>query len=639
MIVRAGSMASTGLRLVVLLSVVLSFSASPSGAASGLAYDSAGRLASVASPTGSVSYTFDDAGNRATMTTRGVTATYGYDAADRLASVARPDLGTFSFGYDFDGRLTSLTRPNGVTSTNTYDTAGRLWTLTYKNSGSTTIAAYAYTLDAAGNRTGVSGTAGSESYTLDPAGRLTGVTYADGTTIGFTYDPAGNRATMTAAGTTTPYTYDDAGQLKSAGSTDYTYDPAGNRTSAGSSSYSYDDFGNLASATWGVVSIAYASNGDGLRVRAISAGSTTTYAWDEAAALPSLLSDGTSGYLSADATLLAETSASANAYPLTDALGSVRAQTDGTGSLTASASYDVFGSVRSSTGSIGSLAYTGALSDSSGLTYLQARELDSSTGTFTSRDPLTPGGSGITGFNPYAYAGQNPTTYTDPSGRGIRLAEIAAILSSETVVFATLVVAAYSITNSLALCAFGYLRCPGLPTSGAPDIPAPNIPIPNVGLPDIGGLLKSIQQALSWSAVVPLVAALAATGIKVMVADSNVFMDVMDPAANAARTALFADPRSVLLVPLSAVAEITPTPTQLARLARAIPIPDAPLSASDLAALVTGPFNRNDAHIVETACVLHLPLVTANTHMATQVSSYPPRAQRWGGRVTFIALP
>jgi hypothetical protein len=33
-----------------------------------------------------------------------------------------------------------------------------------------------------------------------------------------------------------------------------------------------------------------------------------------------------------------------------------------------------------------------------------------------SRDPLTPGGSGVTGFNPYAYAGQNPTTYTDPSG-------------------------------------------------------------------------------------------------------------------------------------------------------------------------------------------------------------------------------
>jgi len=66
---------------------------------------------------------------------------------------------------------------------------------------------------------------------------------------------------------------------------------------------------------------------------------------------------------------------------------------------------------------VGSLGYTGALSDSSGLVYLQARSLDPASGTFTSRDPLTPGGPGITGFNPYAYAGQNPTTYTDPGGR------------------------------------------------------------------------------------------------------------------------------------------------------------------------------------------------------------------------------
>jgi RHS repeat-associated protein len=286
-----------------------------------------------------------------------------------------------------------------------------------------TIAAYAYSLDAAGNRTGVTDASGaSESYTLDQVGRLTSVTYADGTSLGFTYDPAGNRTSLTTAGTTTNYTYDAAGQLTAAGSTDFTYDPAGNRTSAGSTSYTWDDFGNLASATSGATTIAYESNGSGLRVSATSGSTTSTYSWDEAAALPALLSDGTNGYLSADTTLLAETSASANAYPLTDALGSVRAQTDGTGTVTASASYDVYGSVRSSTGSVGSLAYTGALSDSSGLTYLQARELDGSTGTMLSRDPLTPGGPGITGYNPYAYAAQNPTTYTDPSGREVGVA-------------------------------------------------------------------------------------------------------------------------------------------------------------------------------------------------------------------------
>jgi RHS repeat-associated protein len=238
--------------------------------------------------------------------------------------------------------------------------------------------------------------------------------------------------------------------------------------------------GNLASATWGVVSIAYASNGDGLRVRATSGSTTSTYTWDEAAALPSLLSDGTSGYLSADATLLAETSASTNAYPLTDALGSVRAQTDGTATVTASASYDVFGSVRSSTGSIGALAYTGALSDSSGLTYLQARELDPATGTFASRDSLTPGGSGVTGFNPYAYAGQNPTTYTDPSGRGLAqtaAAHLPAGLSIPALgAFGKTVVVLVTIDAILLGCIV--TRACAFPNPWAPDTDAPARPKP-----------------------------------------------------------------------------------------------------------------------------------------------------------------
>ena len=159
---------------------------------------------------------------------------------------------------------------------------------------------------------------------------------------------------MTSGGSTTAYSYDAAGQLKTAGSTSYAYDPAGNRISAGTSSFTYDDFGNLASATAGATTIAYRTNGSGLRVSATGGGVTTTYSWDAAAALPALLSDGTNGYLSADSTLLAETNASANAYPLTDAQGSVRAQTDSAGSLTASATYGVTGDVRSSSGSIGS---------------------------------------------------------------------------------------------------------------------------------------------------------------------------------------------------------------------------------------------------------------------------------------------
>jgi YD repeat-containing protein len=71
---------------------------------------------------------------------------------ERQGCYRHPPFGTFTFAYNADGALSSLTRPNGVTSTNSYDSAGRLADLTYKNAGGTAIAAYTYTLDAAGNR-------------------------------------------------------------------------------------------------------------------------------------------------------------------------------------------------------------------------------------------------------------------------------------------------------------------------------------------------------------------------------------------------------------------------------------------------------------------------------------------------------
>jgi RHS repeat-associated protein len=548
----------------------------------------------------------------------------------------------FGFTYNPDGQPLTLTRPNGVTGTTAYDAVGRPSTITYKNGTGN-----AYTYDASGNRTSASDASGTESYSFDTVGRLTGVSYPDGTSLAFGYDAAGNRTSMTAGASTTNYTYDAASELTSAGSTSYTYDPAGNRVSEGSASFTYDDFGYLATATSGAASIAYQTNGDGLRVIATTAGNTSTYTWDQAAALPELLSDGTTGYLSAGATVLAETGASSTSYTLTDALGSVRSLTDASGSTTASSSYDVFGSTRSSSGSIGSLGYTGALSDASGLTYLQARSLDPSTGTMLSRDPMTPGGPGVTGYNPYPYASQNPVTYTDPSGRDAGLAGLAVNL--KTVAIRTIpTMSAFGLAVAVWLTLDGILLGCVLtrscdvafpPVAWRPGVP--NIPLPNLGLPDLGQLMADLKQLAKagLGALTGAIAALLAKGLRVMVADSNVFMDIMEPAAEIARDALLVDPRNILLAPFSAISEVFPIPTQLARLARAIPIPDAPLSATQLASLTTGLFNDNDARIVETACVLHVPVATANIRMVAQVRDYPPRAARWSSCISFVTLP
>ena len=40
-------------------------------------------------------------------------------------------------------------------------------------------------------------------------------------------------------------------------------------------------------------------------------------------------------------------------------------------------------------------------------------------GRFLSRDTVSPTAPGTQGYNPYAYAANNPTTWTDPSGHAV----------------------------------------------------------------------------------------------------------------------------------------------------------------------------------------------------------------------------
>jgi hypothetical protein len=101
----------------------------------------------------------------------------------------------------------------------------------------------------------------------------------------------------------------------------------------------------------------------------------------------------------------------------------------------------------------------------------------------------------------------------------------------------------------------------------------------------------------------------------------------------AARDALLANPRCVLFVPFRALLETQARPSafQERRLwaspARTIPVPfDPPVDTTEL---TSREFNDNDAHIVETAAILHLPLVTTDQSLANQVYSYTPRRKHW----------
>src|SRR6201999_3341017 len=105
-------------------------------------------------------------------------------------------------------------------------------------------------------------------------------------------------------------------------------------------------------------------------------------------------------------------------YLHTDALGSLVAETDQSQTVTKRYHYLPFG------GAYGIApdgpGYTGAVTDPSGLVYLQARYYDPQLGRFLSTDPIDPDPDTGGNFNRYAYAADNPYFKFDPDGRESR---------------------------------------------------------------------------------------------------------------------------------------------------------------------------------------------------------------------------
>src|SRR5260221_10341103 len=129
--------------------------------------------------------------------------------------------GTTSYGYDGDGRLTSVTLPNNTRNiTYQYDAAGNRQTVTDNGvtTGYTTNNLNEYaamggttnTYDQAGNLVATDGPGGSGSYTYDALNRLIGVTNASGTWT-YEYDALDNRTAVVHNGQRTEYLVDPLG--------------------------------------------------------------------------------------------------------------------------------------------------------------------------------------------------------------------------------------------------------------------------------------------------------------------------------------------------------------------------------------------------------------------------------------------
>src|SRR6266481_2860565 len=106
-------------------------------------------------------------------------------------------------------------------------------------------------------------------------------------------------------------------------------------------------------------------------------------------------------------------------YYHTDISGSPVAGSDVSGNIVWREAYTPYGERRLEQASSGGNRrwFTGQPHEEfSGLTYMGARHYDPMIGRFMGVDPVRPNSSNQFGFNRYAYANDNPFSYTDPTG-------------------------------------------------------------------------------------------------------------------------------------------------------------------------------------------------------------------------------
>ncbi len=375
--------------------------ATPSNAASNnvqndaITYTPSGQVTSVTDTVGAQRecYTYDTR-NRLTaaVTTGTLTAGVGSTSAGGNCTADATGPTPFSEAYTYDDAANMLTRAHTtpgigtVTTTYTHDDI----TLTGPNAGTYTGGPHAPTsTTAAGTGTGTGDTAG---YSWDGAGRLT------------------TRKATTGAGltTTTTYTWDTLGRLVAV------TDTGGSTTTEG---MIYGPSGSRLLRTTPTETVAYLTDGTELHQPApVPAGSAPLPANTRAVrpythvgvAVAVRATTGPAGINGGNGTLT---------WTLGDRQGSAAISVDaGTGVATRDR-YLPYGGNRATTWTAptdkGWLAQTRDVA--TGLDYLNARYYNPDLTHFLATDPLVDSASPQRA-NPYTYAADNPTTFTDPTG-------------------------------------------------------------------------------------------------------------------------------------------------------------------------------------------------------------------------------
>jgi len=412
-------------------------------------YDSRDRLATNATPQGTLVYTYDEFGNLATIqstTANGVNLNYHYDVLNRLTNVLDLATGTTNtYVLDAVGNLQTVRYHNSVTNRYTYDALNRLTNLV-AGTPSASLASFAYKLASAGNRTNlaetVNGTGRTNQWSYDPLYRLTNevLIAASGGTISYKYDGIGNRTnrTSTVGGIANQnFTYNSNDQLSSD-----VYDSNGNTRTNGSNAFFYDAENRLTNAIVGGISITIVYDGDGNRVRKIVGATTNTYLVDSRnpSGFAQVLEEKSNGTLakvySYGLDLISQRDASSGAvyYFGYDGNGNTRFLTTTNASVANVFAYDAFGTlVASNAAPQTDYLFAGEQRDANlGFIYLRARYLNAGTGRFWSRDSFEGQLADPLSLHRYLYAANEPIDRVDPSGHEYTVAASLTVLSIYT---------------------------------------------------------------------------------------------------------------------------------------------------------------------------------------------------------------
>ena len=408
-------------------------------------YDDHDRLSQKQTPQGTLTYTYDAAGNVASMrssNTNGIYVEYTYDSLNRLQTVVDHGLvgqQTTTYSYDPASNLATVEYPNGLQSTFSYDTLNRITRL------SNAAANYTYTLDGTvGNRTGV-----TEKLATLPGARMVGWSYdgiyrltnenisADPNSktgeVTYGLDPVGNRLSLgLSQGSNLPgisailpgsVSYDQDDRLSTED-----YDPNGNTLKSGGKTFTYDFANRLKSMAAGSVSVTIQHDADGNRVAKTVNGVTTRYLVDDlnptgyAQVVEEVTGTTASRTYTYGIQRISQNQQVSNAWTPSfygyDGGGTVRLLTDSTGTVTDTYDYDAWGNEVNTTGSTPNVyLYRGEQYDTDlGLYYLRARHYNPLTGRFLTKDPAGVATTDPSVLHQYLYATANPTNRIDPTG-------------------------------------------------------------------------------------------------------------------------------------------------------------------------------------------------------------------------------